>query len=65
MQIWYWSCGQYALDIQVKGACQYLKYLTRFAGVHAQSARTWEHIPRHTGGTGRHIIQDTKCVVHL
>ena len=30
----------------------------------AQSVETWEHVPRHTGGTGRPIIQETNCVVH-
>ena len=30
----------------------------------AQSVGTQEHVPRHTGGTGRRIIQETNCVVH-
>ena len=31
----------------------------------AQSARSWQHVPRHTGGTGRHIIQETNCGASL
>ena len=30
----------------------------------AQSARTWEQAPMHTGEIGKHIIQETTYVVH-
>ena len=30
----------------------------------AQNLGMWEHVPRHTGGTGGHIIQETNCLVH-